>query len=121
MSQNRNIIRNGLQELSNASESGPDCWVTFEANGKEHWLQCTLTQIRMDWPFSSPPAESENLKACFGSDGPVQIHGWSVDTSVAFTPAVKDVDALICGIDSTFQDLYGLGPDYALTYKVENT
>jgi len=120
MSQQRDIIRNGLQELSNASESGRNCGVTFEANGKEHWLQCMLTQINMDWPFASPPSESEGLKVCFGSGGPIHIDAWDIDSYVTFTPNVKDVDALIAGIDSTFQNLYDLGADYALNYKVEH-
>jgi len=119
MSQQRDIIRNGLQELSKASESEPDCWVTFEANGSEHWLQCTPTRINMDWPFSSPPAESKNLQECFGR--PIHIDAWEADTYVTFTPTVRDVEALVAGIDSVFQDLYDLGADYALDYKIEGT
>lgn len=120
MSQQRDIIRNGLHELSNANESGRNCWVTFEANGKEHWLQCTPTQINMDWPFSSQPGESENLRVCFGAGRPIQIEAWDIDSYVTFTPTVRDVDSLIVGIDSTFQDLYNLGAEYALAYKLED-
>lgn len=120
MSQNRNIIFEGLQELSDARQSSPDAWVTFEANGNEHWLQCMLTQINMDWPFSSAPTENENLKVCFGSTGPIEVHAWKPDSYVTFTPAVKDVDSLVLGIDSAFEDLFGLGADYALSYRIEN-
>ena len=100
---------------------GPDCWVTFAANGQEHWLQCTLTRINMDWPFSSTPEQSESLRTCFCPNGPLQIHAWEVDTSVTLTPAVNDVEALVRGIDSAFRDLYGLGPDYTLAYTLETT
>jgi len=71
----------------------------------------------MDWPFSSPPSENEILKVCFGST--IEISGWEVDSYVIFRPALNDVDALIVGIDSTFQDLYGLGADYQLSYRIE--
>ena len=74
----------------------------------------------MDWPFSSPPSESENLKVCFGAGRPIQIQAWEIDSYVTFTPTICDLDALIVGIDSTFQDLYSLGPEYALTCKVED-
>lgn len=100
MNQQRDIIRRGLQELSKASESGRNCWVTFEANGKEHWLQCTPTQINMDWPFSSLPAENEGLKVCFGLGRSVKIDAWDIDSYVTFTPTVRNVDLLIvsfCG------------------------
>jgi hypothetical protein len=117
MSQQRDIIRNGLQELSNASESAPDCWVTFQANGNEHWLQCTPARINMDWPFSYSPAESKRLTECFGRS--VKIDAWQADTYVTFTPAVRDVEALIAGINSVFQDLYELGADYVLDYRIE--
>ena len=120
MSRQRDIIQDGLQDLSNAAAGGRNCWVTFEANGKEHWLQCTPTQINMDWPFSSPPSESEGLKACFGAGHQIHIDTWDPDSYVTFTPTVRDVDSLIAGIESTFQDLYGLGADYVLTYEIED-
>lgn len=118
MSQNRNIIFEGLQELSDARQSSPDAWVTFEANGNEHWLQCMVTQLNMDWPFSSAPTENENLTVCFGR--PIQVHHWKADSHVTFTPALKDVDSLVVGIDSAFEDLFGLGGAYELSYKIEN-
>ena len=120
MSQQRDIIRKGLQELSDTSESGRNCWVTFEANGNEHWLQCTPTQINMDWPFSSPPGENEDFKTCFSPGRPLKIDAWDIDSYVTFTLSLPDVDSLVSGIDSTFQDVYGLGPDYSLAYKIED-
>ena len=120
MGQNREIILQGLQELSNARQSAPDAWVTFEANGNEHWLQCLVTQLNMDWPFSSAPTENENLKVCFGSGGLIEVHDWKADSHVTFTPAVKDVDSLVRGIDSAFEDLFDLGEDYTLSYRIEN-
>ncbi len=74
----------------------------------------------MDWPFASPPSKSENLKECFGCGRPLQIDAWDIDTYVTFTPAVRDVESLIAGIDSTFQDLYDLGADYALAFRIES-
>lgn len=118
MNSHRAIILNGLQELSNASESGQDCQVTFEANDQEHWLQCSPTRIHMDWPFVSPPAENEQLKRCFGQG--IQIDAWEADSFATFFPLNRDVESLIAGIDRAFQDLYGLGADYILTYKIEN-
>ena len=120
MSRQRDIILNGLQDLSNAVASGAECWVTFTANGNEHWLQCTADRIRMDWPFSTSPAESENLQACFGSRQPLAIDAWEVDSYATFCPVLKSVDALVAAIDSTFCDLYGLGADYHLRYEVES-
>ncbi len=120
MNPQRDIIRRGLQELSNATQSGQNWCVTFEANGKENWLQCTPTRINMDWPFSSPPSESEHLRMCFGSGGPLPIDAWAMDSHVTFAPAVRDVEELIDGIDGTFRDLYELGADYVLNFKVEH-
>lgn len=117
MTLHRAIILNGLQELSNASDSGRDCWVTFEANGHEHWLQCTPTQINMDWPFGSAPADNPMLKACFG-DG-LRLAAWEADSYCTLFPANQEVDSLIAGIDRVFQELYGLGAKYTLTYKLE--
>lgn len=121
MSHQREIIRIGLQELSNATETGRRCRVSFAANNNEHWLRCTPTQINMDWPFASPPSENEILQVCFGSGRALCVDAWDMDSYVTFTPAVKDVDALISGIDSTFQDLYDLGADYVLSYKLEDS
>lgn len=115
----RDIIRAGLQELAAANQPGRACWVTFDVNNGEHWLQCTPTEINMDWPFSSPPSESENLKVCFGRGGAIDIRAWDTDSYVTFIPADKDIETLIAGIHSTFQDLYEIGPDYTLTYKIE--
>jgi hypothetical protein len=114
----RAIILDGLQQLSNATQFGRDGCVTFEANRHEHWLQCTPTQIKMDWPFASPPAENQKLKLCFGKS--VHIGAWEPDAFVMLIPAIQEVDSLVAGIDSVFQDLYGLDADYALTYKVED-
>jgi len=118
MSLQHAIILSGLQELSNESDSGRRCVVTFEANGDEHWLQCTPSRIHMDWPFASSPAESEKLKMCFGHG--IHIESWEPDSQVTFVPLSKDVAALVAGIDSAFKDLYGLGTDYVLTFKIEN-
>lgn len=110
------IILNGLQELSNASASGQEGQVTFEANGNEHWLQCSPARVHMDWPFASAPTENETLRACFGNS--VQILAWDPDGYATLVPGSKDVEALITGIDLVFQDLYGLGPEYTLTYRL---
>jgi hypothetical protein len=118
MSLQRAVILSGLQELSNESDSGRKCAVTFEANANEHWLQCTASRIHMDWPFASSPAESEKLKMCFGHG--IRIETWEPDSQVTFIPLSKDVDSLVAGIDSAFQDLYGLGRDYTLTFEIED-
>ena len=110
------IILNGLQELSDASQSTPDCRVTFEANGNEHWLECSPAHIRMDWPFAAAPIENEILKACFGNA--IQVTAWEPDVYASLLPGSRDVEGLITGIDLVFQDLYGLGPDYTLTYRM---
>ena len=120
MHQQHDIIRRGLQELSNATQSGQNWCVTFEANGREHWLRCTPTHIIMDWPFSSPPAESDSLKQCFGFGGPIHIEDWGVDSHVTFTPTARDVEELIDGIARTFRVQYGLGAGYTLTFKLEH-
>ncbi len=119
MTGQRKIIWNGLQELSNAVASGRQCWVTFSANANEHWLQCTPTLIRMDWPFTAAPAENESLKRDFGSGRELQIDTWEADSYVTFRPNLTDVHALVAAIDSAFRDLYGLGAGYVLTYTLE--
>ena len=73
----------------------------------------------MDWPFASPPAENEKFKATFG--GGLQISEWKADSHVTFVPGCRDVDALIDGIESAFQDLYELGPDFSLRYYLSDT
>ena len=72
----------------------------------------------MDWPFASSPAESEQLKMCFGYG--IHIESWEPDTQVTFIPLSKDVDSLVAGIDSAFRDLYSLGPGYKLIFKIED-
>jgi hypothetical protein len=119
MAQQRETILSGLQDLSNTAASGAECWVTFTANGNEHWLQCTPIRIRMDWPFSTSPEESGTLQACFGSGGQLPIDAWEADSYVTFVPSLKTVDALVTAIDSAFRDLYGLGSTYRLCYEVE--
>ncbi len=119
MKPHREIILQGLQALSNATETGRRCFVTFTANGHENWLQCTPTEINMDWPFSSEPSENQSLRLCFGSAGPLRIIAWDIDSYATFAPAVKDVDDLVSGIDRSFRELYDLGPDYDLGYKLE--
>jgi hypothetical protein len=114
------IIFNGLQELSNESATGRNCWVTFDANSMEHWFQCTPTLLRVDWPFSSRPTENEFLKQRFGSGQPLQIHSWQPDSYVTFTPSLPDVDSLVAAIDDTFRELYGLGDNYVIAYKLES-
>jgi hypothetical protein len=113
----RAIVLNGLQELSNATESGRQCCVTFQANENEHWLRCTSTRIDMDWPFAAPPAENATLKLCLGEA--MQIQTWEADSFVRLFPACNNVDSLVTGIDSVFRELYGLGPEYALSYQIE--
>ena len=118
MSLQHAIILSGLQELSNESDSGRQCAVTFEANGGEHWLQCTPLRIHMDWPFTSSPVESEKLKMCFGHG--IRIESWEPDSQVTFVPLSKDVESLVAGIENAFRDLYGLGAEYQLTFKIED-
>jgi hypothetical protein len=72
----------------------------------------------MDWPFASPPSESEILKACLGFGRPIQVDAWDIDLYVTLTPCVQEVDSLVAAINSTFQNLYSLGDEYALTYKL---
>jgi hypothetical protein len=115
----REAILNGLQELSNEADGGRNCWVTFDANSMEHWVQCTPTLMRIDWPFSSRPSDSEFLKARFGSGQPVQVHSWQSDSYVTFTPNLPDVDSLVAAVDDTFSELYGLGDSYVIAYKIE--
>jgi hypothetical protein len=119
MRQQRETIWNGLQDLSNATAAGGECWVTFMANGNEHWVQCTPDRVRMDWPFSTSPDQNAGLKACFGSGGELAIDAWEVDSYVTFVPVLKTADALVAAIDSAFCDLYGLGPSYTVRYAVE--
>jgi hypothetical protein len=116
----RDVILNGLQELSNMADSGRNCWVTFDANSMEHWLQCTPLLMRIDWPFSSRPSDNAFLEERFGSGQRVPIHSWQSDSYVTFTPNLPDVDALIAAIDDTFRELYALGDNYVLAYKIED-
>ena len=116
----RGVILSGLQELSNAADAGRNCWVTFDANSMEHWVQCTPLLMRIDWPFSSGPLENEFLKERFGSGEPVQIHSWQADSYVTFTPKLGDVAALVEAINDTFRELYGLGNEYVIRFKIED-
>ncbi len=116
----REVILSGLQELSNAADAGRNCWVTFDANSMEHWLQCTPALMRIDWPFSSRPSENEFLKTRFGSGQAVQIHSWQADSYVTFTPNLPDVEAVVSAIDDAFRELYGLGDSYLVRYKIED-
>lgn len=120
MREQLDVIRKGLQDLSDAAEPGRDYWVTFEANGNEHWFQCTPTQLNIDWPFSSSPSESQLLQACFGAEVPLQIDAWEAHTYVTLSPAIPDVETLIASIDRVFQNLYDLGPGYTITHRLEH-
>jgi hypothetical protein len=112
------VIMNGLQELSNATASGRQCRVVFHANGNEHWLLCTTTRITMDWPFASAPADNTSLRACFGDA--LEIEAWETDSYLRLIPACRDVESFVAGIDKAFQELYGLGPEYVLSYELED-
>jgi hypothetical protein len=117
MGRHRDLILKGLQELSNAGDSGRESRVTFFANGNEHWLQCTPTQITMDWPFGIGPTEDDRLKSCFGPA--VQFGAWEPDSYTVFNPGCNDVNSLVAGIERAFEHLLGLGSNYALSYIVE--
>jgi hypothetical protein len=120
MQPHREIILQGLQELSNAADSGRDCRVTFTANGHENWLQCTPALVNMDWPFSSAPSGNPLLRSCFGSAGPLEIQDWEPDSYVTFVPGVQRVDELVTAIERTFRELYDLGANYDLSYQLED-
>ena len=72
----------------------------------------------MDWPFEEPPQKSQ-LQDYFGAVGPLEIEAWDRDGFVTFKIAQWQIEPLVAAIERVFRDLYDLGPDYDLIYKLE--
>ena len=112
------LICRGLEEFAKRLQVN-DCWVTFEANGKEHWLQCARGQINMDWPFSHAP-QPQQLQTYFGTLAPFEVVAWDADLYVTINIAKSEPEMLVVIIDRVFRDFYDLGSDYELSYKLED-
>ena len=111
------LICRALEELAERLQAS-DAWITFEANGQEHWLQCARGQINMDWPFSQAP-EPQQLQKYFHALAPFEVEAWDTDLFATINIAESDTEVLAVAIDRIFRDLYELGPDYDLCYKIE--
>ena len=118
MIEHRQLISRGLEEFLKRLQAR-DCWITFEANGNEHWLQCARGQINMDWPFSHAP-ESQQLQEYFGALAPFEVVDWDTDMYATINIGKSETEALAPAIDRVFRDIYDLGPDYVLSYKLED-
>jgi hypothetical protein len=118
MDKNRQLIRSGLAEFAERLERR-QCWVTFEANGGEHWLQCASGVINMDWPFAQAPA-LEQLQKYFGSLAPFELESCDSDLYATVRIGATDTERIAAAIERIFRELYELGADYELSYKVED-
>jgi hypothetical protein len=118
MTEHHQLILRGLREFAERLRSG-HCWVTYEANGKEHWLQYAHKQVNMDWPFSRAP-DMGRMQEYFGALGPIELVGWDSDLYATINLANPEIEALALAIGQVFRDLYELGSEYELTYKIEN-
>ena len=118
MSENHPIIRRGLEEFSERLNAR-ECWVTFETGGQGHWLQCARDQINMGWPFSHAP-EAERLQEYFGALGPLEVVAWDSNLYATINLANTEIEGLTSAVDRVFRDLYGLGLDHVLVYKIED-
>ena len=93
-------------------------WVTFEANGGEHWLQYASGVINMDWPFAEAPGP-EQLQKYFGALAPYELEGCDSDLYATVKIGTADTERIAAAIDWIFRELYELGADYELSYKLE--
>jgi hypothetical protein len=118
MGKNRQLICAGLAEFAERLERG-ECWVTFEANSGEHWLQCARGVINMDWPFAEIPTP-EQLQNYFGSLAPFELEACDSDLYATVKIGTNEAERIAAAIDGIFEELYELGADYKLSYKVED-
>jgi hypothetical protein len=118
MDENRQMICSGLAEFAERLERRK-CWVTFEANGGEHWLQYAEGVINMDWPFAETP-DPEQLQNYFGSLAPFKLEACDSDLYATIKVGTNDAERIAVAIGGIFEELYELGADYELSYKVED-
>jgi hypothetical protein len=118
MDKNRQLICAGLAEFAERLERGKG-WVTFEANGGEHWLQYARGVINMDWPFAATPVP-EQLQKYFGSLAPFELEACDRDLYATIKIGTDDAERIAAAIGGIFEELYELGVDYELTFKVED-
>ena len=118
MVEHHQYICRGLEEFEKRSQFG-DCWITFEANSKEHWLQCARGKINMDWPFSHAP-EPQQLQKYFGTLAPFDVVAWDTDLYATIKIATNENEILAVAINRVFQELYDLGSGYELSYTFGN-
>lgn len=120
MPESRELILRGLREFREFVEKvDPEGWITFSANEDEHWIQCLARQINMDWPFSNAP-EPQQLIEYFPDSAPIEIVAWDIDLYVTFNIGETTDESLVLAVLRVFQELYELGPEFELTYKVES-
>jgi hypothetical protein len=111
------LICRGLEELA-ALPNAETSWITLESNGGEHWLQYRRGELNLDWPFAQAP-EPLQLKKFLAALGPFEIVAWDKDLYATITIAEPKLEPLALTIGLIFRDLYGLGNDHKLTYKIE--
>ena len=119
MTDHHQLICRALEEFANRLNAGENCWVTFEANGEEHWLQCARGQINMDWPFSHAP-KPERMEEYLGALVPLEIVAWESDLYATISIAKSEIEALALAVERLFREFYELGPEYDLVYKLED-
>lgn len=111
------LICRGLEEF--AGRRNPNSgWITFEANGDEHWLQYSRGQLNLDWPFAQAP-EPLQLKKYLAALGQFEVVAWDKDLYATINIGEPRVEVMALTIGLIFRELYGLGTDYQLTYKLE--
>jgi hypothetical protein len=114
----RKDIVNGLSALRAVRATGKDGWVSFKSIDAGNWIQYASGTLNFDWPFRGEP-DAAFVASFLQPLGELELAAWDIDTYATFNTKCHDWATLTEVIDDLFCRLYDLGPDYVVTWTVQ--